>query len=149
MRPPDRSSDADTDQVNQAVAESNAIVELGAKVDHFPQDILLVEDNLIIALDAEDMLRSFGVKTVRLASGLAEALRAIDENPPDAALLDVNLGGDTSYEVAKRLKELAIPFVFATGYREEIAFPEPFQDVRRLRKPYSAEELREVIDGLV
>jgi two-component sensor histidine kinase len=148
-RPANRSSEADADQANPAMAESNVTVDSGTKMAQLPRDILLVEDNLIIALDTEDMLRSFGVETVRIASGLAEALKAIDEKPPEAALLDVNLGGDTSYEIAKRLEELGAPFVFATGYQEEIAFPDSFQDVRRLRKPYSAEALRETIEGLV
>ena len=61
-----------------------------------PQDVLLVEDNLIIALDTEEVMQRLGVATVRVASGVADALKTIDERKPDFALLDVNLGVETS-----------------------------------------------------
>jgi CheY-like chemotaxis protein len=112
------------------------------------QNILIVEDNPIIAFDTEEMLRELGAGTVRIANGLEDALEAIKECPPQLALLDINLGTSTSYEIARRLMDLAIPFVFSTGYREESAFPAPFQAVPSLRKPYTSEDLRSVMDGL-
>jgi CheY-like chemotaxis protein len=112
------------------------------------QNILIVEDNPIIAFDTEEMLRELGACTIRIANGLEEALEAIKECPPQLALLDINLGSNTSYEIARRLMDLAIPFVFSTGYREEDAFPAPFQAVPSLRKPYTAEDLRSVMAGL-
>jgi CheY-like chemotaxis protein len=111
-----------------------------------PKDVLVVEDNMIIALDAEDMMRKFGIGTVRSASGVGQALREISDHPPEFALLDVNLGAETSFEIARRLTELGVPFVFATGYGEQIAFPPEFSDVPKLRKPYSIEALREAVE---
>jgi two-component sensor histidine kinase len=105
-------------------------------------DVLLVEDNMIIALDAEEMLRELGAKSVRVASGVADALRTIDERAPDFALLDVNLGDETSFAIAERLSKLNVPFAFASGYDEQAAFPEEYAQVRKLSKPYSTESLR-------
>lgn len=107
-----------------------------------PDNVLLVEDNMIIALDTEDAIRGLGVKTVRTAAGVAEALRQIEERAPDFALLDVNLGAETSFEIGEVLAKRNIRFAFATGYGEQVAFPAPFADVPRLRKPYAVETLR-------
>jgi light-regulated signal transduction histidine kinase (bacteriophytochrome)/CheY-like chemotaxis protein len=107
-----------------------------------PDDVLLVEDNMIIALDTEDAIRRLGVTTVRTAAAVAEALRQIEERAPDFALLDVNLGVETSFEIGEVLAKRNIRFAFATGYGEQVAFPAPFADVPRLRKPYAAETLR-------
>ena len=120
-------------------AESAAPSSPGGAV---PQDVLLVEDNLIIALDTEEVMQRLGVATVRVASGVADALKTIDERKPAFALLDVNLGVETSYEIAERLMALKVPFAFATGYGEQIAFPPEFAAVPKIRKPYSTETLR-------
>jgi light-regulated signal transduction histidine kinase (bacteriophytochrome) len=123
----------------ETVAEST---EDGGRM---PKDVLVVEDNMIIALDAEDIMRKFGVGTVRSASSVAQALREISDRPPEFALLDVNLGTETSFEIAKRLTELGVPFVFATGYGEQVAFPPEFSDAPKLRKPYSIDSLRAAV----
>ena len=112
-----------------------------------PKDVLVVEDNLIIALDAEDMLHRLGVERVRTASNVAEALRQIDERAPDFALLDVNLGVETSFEIATRLAALNVPFAFTTGYGEQGAFPDEFATVPKVRKPYTADGLRATMAG--
>jgi DNA-binding NtrC family response regulator len=110
-----------------------------------PKDVLVVEDNMIIALDAEDIMRKFGVGTVRSASSVAQALREISDHAPEFALLDVNLGTETSFEIAKRLTEIGVPFVFATGYGEQVAFPPEFSGAPKLRKPYSIDALRAAV----
>src|SRR5260370_36119562 len=89
----------------------------------FPDDILIVEDDLIIALDFEDTILGFGVKTVRTAASVARALEMIAERAPDFALLDVGLVHEKSFAVAERLDALKIPFVFVPGYGPKLAFP--------------------------
>jgi light-regulated signal transduction histidine kinase (bacteriophytochrome)/CheY-like chemotaxis protein len=122
-------------------AESIAAVSAGA----LPHDVLLVEDNMIIALDTEEQILRLGVAEVRTACSVGDALRAIDERAPDFALLDVNLGAETSFEIAEFLHQRGIRFAFATGYGEQVAFPASFADAPRLRKPYAAENLRAVL----
>jgi light-regulated signal transduction histidine kinase (bacteriophytochrome) len=112
-----------------------------------PRDVLLVEDAMIIALDAEDMMRQLGVETVRVTSNVNGALKAIVERPPDFALLDVNLGNETSFRIAEHLKALGIRFAFATGYGDDLAFPPAFANTPKLRKPYISQSIRDVLIG--
>jgi light-regulated signal transduction histidine kinase (bacteriophytochrome) len=129
-----------------ATSHAAAADSVGAVV-AMPRDVLLVEDAVIIALDAEDMMRELGVETVRVTSSVNQALKEIIERPPDFALLDVNLGGETSFKIAERLKELGIRFAFATGYGDDLAFPPAFANTPRLRKPYFSQSIREVLLG--
>jgi hypothetical protein len=68
-------------------------------------------------------------------------MKAIAARPPDFALLDINLGRETSFAVAEHLASLGIPFVFTTGYGEDIAFPPKLLGVPRVRKPYTGDAL--------
>jgi CheY-like chemotaxis protein len=110
-----------------------------------PRDVLLLEDNYIIALDTEDMLLGLGITAVRTANSLGQALEEIAAQVPDFAFLDVNVGDDKSFEVAERLREKGIPFAFATGYRDGIAFPAAFTQVPIVTKPYNPDGLREAL----
>src|SRR5258708_16288920 len=111
----------------------------------FPDDVLIVEDDLIIALDFEDTILGFGVKTVRTAASVAEALEVIADRAPDFALLDVGLVHEKSFAIAERLDALKVPFVFVTGYGADVRLPAAFADKRRLPKPYSAEALQAML----
>ena len=66
---------------------------------------------------------------------MSDALAAIEAGPPSAAILDVNLGGEQVYPVARALRERGIPFMFATGYGER-RLPSEFEGERTLQKPY-------------
>jgi CheY-like chemotaxis protein len=104
--------------------------------------VLVVEDNMIIALEAEEVLTAMGAETVDMAASVREALRLIETSPPDRALLDVNLGSETSVAVATKLAALGIPFAFATGYGESFKVPAELGDVPVVKKPYGADSLR-------
>ena len=106
-----------------------------------PADVLIVEDDPIIALDFEDTLLGFGVKTIRSASNVARALQMIAERAPDFALLDVGLVREKSFAIAERLDALKIPFVFVTGYGADVKLPAALADRPRLSKPYSTQAL--------
>jgi len=97
--------------------------------------ILLVEDQLVIAMDAEMMLAGKGASTIETAASSGEALRKLAHFTPDAAVLDVNLGTETSLPVAEELARRSIPFVFATGYGDNIMVPQSFA-APTIRKPY-------------
>ena len=77
-----------------------------ASSDGMPNDVLVVEDDPIIALDFEDTILGFGVKTVRTAANVAKALDMIADRPPEFALLDVSLIREKSFAVAERLEAL-------------------------------------------
>ena len=96
--------------------------------------ILIVEDEALIALDLESALLGAGCLVFGPMAGLAEALRRIDDEPFDAALLDVNLNGELIFPLAEALAERSIPFVFLTGYADTI-IPERFRERPICRKP--------------
>lgn len=103
--------------------------------------ILLVEDQMLIAMDAEGMLADRGFTSVATANSAAEALRYIKSTPVAVAILDVNLGDSTSLPVAEALRERGVPFVFATGYGDGGTIPPELADVPVVRKPYDAQAL--------
>ena len=110
-----------------------------------PNDVLIVEDDPIVALDFEDTILGFGVKTVRTAGSVAKALKMIADRAPDFALLDVGLVREKSFAIAERLDVLKIPFVFVTGYGRDVGLPAALADKPRLPKPYSTDALRAVL----
>jgi CheY-like chemotaxis protein len=109
--------------------------------DRMPGDVLIVEDDPIIALGIEDTILGFGVKTVRTAGSVARALAMIADRAPDFALLDVGLVREKSFAVAERLQTLKIPFIFVTGYGAEVRLPPAFADTPRLAKPCPSDAL--------
>ncbi len=111
------------------------------QVDLRGKSLLLVEDSMMIALDAQMMLQNCGAE-VEIAATTSDARRALKLNAFDAAILDVNLYIETSFAVAEDLQDRAIPFVFATGYGETISVPERFRHVHVISKPYVEETLR-------
>jgi DNA-binding NtrC family response regulator len=107
-----------------------------------PTDVLIVEDNYIIALDTEDMLQELGIETVRTANSISQALAMIADRTPNYAFVDVNLGDEKSFAVAEKLHELGVPFAFATGYGNSDDFPPHFATMPIVAKPYSIARLR-------
>jgi DNA-binding NtrC family response regulator len=112
-----------------------------------PDDVLVVEDDAIIAMDFEDTILGFGAKTVRIASNVSRALKMIDERVPDFALLDIGLVQEKSFAIAERLETLGIPFAFVTGYGADACVPAPFAQRQRLPKPCTADALEAVLRG--
>ena len=113
-----------------------------ASHDAMPGDVLIVEDDPIIALDFEDTILGCGVTKIRTAGNVARALEMIADRAPEFALLDVGLVREKSFAIAERLAALRIPFVFVTGYGAEVRLPPAFADKPRLPKPCSGDTLR-------
>jgi DNA-binding NtrC family response regulator len=105
-----------------------------------PADVLIVEDDPIIALDFEDTILALGVQRVRCAGSVTTALNLIEARAPEFALLDVGLAREKSFAVAEKLAALKIPFAFVTGYGADKVPPE-FADRPRLPKPCSSDAL--------
>lgn len=101
------------------------------------ENVLLVEDNIIIAMDAEAMLQEIGFGEVWVANSAAAALQRIAAGEVTCAILDINLGSETSAPVAEKLQALGIPFVFASGYGEKQRLPADLKHVTVITKPYS------------
>lgn len=102
--------------------------------------ILLVEDEALIALDIETILEGAGYGRIITANTVAGALRKIGEQGFDAALLDLNLGSETTIAVADELVRRDIPFLLVTG-RDAAQLPDELRHRPIVRKPYGTGEI--------
>lgn len=109
--------------------------------------ILIVEDEALIAMTAEDIITGLGGVVIGPATTVSEGLRLAESAPIDAALLDVNLNGYRSDAIAHALDQRGIPYVFATGYGRQGV--EGFPDAPVIAKPYSAAALAELLGALI
>jgi DNA-binding NtrC family response regulator len=110
--------------------------------------VLILEDSLIIAMEAEEILHEIGMDTVEIASNLEQAIVAINADSYDFALLDVNLGEGMSFGFARMLMERGIRFGFVTGYSTTQDFPADMQQVPLLVKPFDAVAMQHFVDKL-
>ena len=109
--------------------------------------ILVVEDEALVAMLVEDALLDAGFAMIGPARSVAQAMASLDEETPDAVVLDLNLGGETSLGVADALIARGIPFVVATGYGAA-GLPESHRHVPVLPKPYDPGDLIAILDRL-
>ncbi|OHD03496.1 MAG: two-component system sensor histidine kinase/response regulator [Sphingomonadales bacterium RIFCSPLOWO2_12_FULL_63_15] len=112
------------------------------------RNVLLVEDNMIIAMDGEDALRDLGADVSTVAS-VGRAQEAILVQSIDLAVLDFNLGHETSLPVADLLTQKGIPFLFATGYGDGLELPERFAHIVLVKKPYSGTTLAQALGPMI
>lgn len=103
------------------------------------QRLLVVEDELLVALDIESILTEAGMVVIGPAASAAEALELIASTAFDAALLDANLHGEPIDEVAAALVDARIPFAYVTGYGRE-SLPAGFE-APIIAKPFDATQL--------
>ena len=106
--------------------------------------ILIVEDEMLVAMNIEDMLLALGHEVAGIASRLAPALALAAECEIDVAMLDVNLAGEPSFAVADILDRRGIPYLFATGYGRDGIAP-AYRAAPVLQKPFRSGELRDAI----
>lgn len=112
-----------------------------------PARVLLVEDNAIVAMNAEELLLEIGVSEVVIACSVAEANMHCDAQQFDFALLDVNLGSETSLPIASRLHRENIPLAFTSGLGEQLELPADLINCPILGKPYLLEDLERTLRG--
>jgi CheY-like chemotaxis protein len=98
--------------------------------------ILIVEDEALLALTLADELSLLGCSSVGPFTTLGHAMQAVRDLEFDAAIVDVNLGGQFVYPVADELLARGVPFVFLTGYARS-TLPERLQACPHLLKPYN------------
>ena len=110
--------------------------------------VLIVEDEAIIAMTAEDMVEDLGCTIAGIASNLAEALAHAEAGGFDVALLDINLHGENSMAVAELLAAKGTPFVFTTGYGTTGPGAN-FVGVPVLSKPYRTDQIGEAISQVL
>lgn len=112
-----------------------------------PARILVVEDNILIAMDVEDLIAEQGCTPVGPVSNVADGLAAVRQTVLDGAVLDVNLGDERVWPVAELLDEQGVPFVIATGY-SDAEIPDRFKACPRLEKPITPNRLAAILAEL-
>jgi CheY-like chemotaxis protein len=111
--------------------------------------ILIVEDEMLLAMDLEMFLEDRGCEVLGPASNVAEALAILEAERPDAATVDMNLNGDSSAPVAAALQECGVPFVFVSGYNDKQNDYPAFKDVPFVNKPYDTADLHRQLDRML
>lgn len=111
-----------------------------------PEDeALILEDNVIIALDAESILQELGFVRCHIAVSVSEALDIISQNPITFAMLDICLREETCEKVASLLRDRGTSFVFASGYDDSLTLGPGFDSVPNVPKPYSVWDVSNAI----
>jgi CheY-like chemotaxis protein len=106
------------------------------------RNVLIVEDEFLIAMDLADMLRKLGATSVRTEFGVAAALASLEgQPPPDCAALDFRLGATTAEPVADALLARRIPFIFVTGYEDVALMPKRFHALPVAHKPMNMADI--------
>ena len=110
--------------------------------------VLVVEDEYLIAMEMAHCLRAEGAEIVGPVANAKQALALIEAGPLDAAVLDVNLRGEAVYEVADRLCERRVPYLFATG---EVLIEDrsDYRSRPKLEKPMLGTELLLAVRRLI
>ncbi|MBA4789304.1 MAG: response regulator [Rhizobiales bacterium] len=113
--------------------------------------ILIVEDELLVALSLEESLRAQGGTVIGPAGTLAEARHLAQDVEADVAILDVNLRGEPVFEAAEILMERGIPLIFCSGMVGSAPLPPAFASARQVPKPYTGavivDAVRRALDG--
>mgnify|MGYP002782063309 FL=1 len=109
------------------------------------RNILVVEDEPLIAMMLEDFLETLGHRIHASCDNLADALNACEDGGFDLAILDVNLKGELVWPVAEALRERGVPFVIASGGHVEPP-PATFAEAPLLEKPYTIDRIGPVLE---
>lgn len=111
-----------------------------------PAKILVVEDELFVALDIETLLLTHGYAVLGPASTIDAALTLLDAELPDVALLDFNINGETVILVADRLRGFGIPIVLTSAYEiGHLNTLEPFEGALFVSKPFDSRDLLKAV----
>lgn len=115
------------------------------KPDFSGLSVLIMEDDLMLADDASEAIARTGANVLGPFADEASAMRCVRETLPDCAILDVNLGQGPTYQLARLLRALDVPFSFMTGYDANL-LPDEFRGVHCLQKPV---QVRHIVHAVV
>lgn len=112
--------------------------------------ILVVEDQLLLAMDICMSVAGEGFETLGPCKSVDSALEVLLGETPKAAILDVNLGsGATSEPIAEELTRLKVPFAFLTAYSRDIPIMDKFPEALFASKPLNDREMKRLLEGLM
>jgi DNA-binding LytR/AlgR family response regulator len=120
----------------------------GAKLPLTGRNILIVEDEYLIADEARSEFQTQGANVIGPAASVEQGLRLVETNRIDAGLLDIRLQGNLVFPVAQLLLDSGIPFFFVTGY-DAMIMPDQFRELRRFTKPADYQVIAKALSDLL
>lgn len=111
--------------------------------------ILIVEDDPFIAMDLQDTFEEAGFNVLGPVASVDPGLRLIRDTLPDVAMLDYNLGRETSIPIAHKLDEIEVPYIFLSGQVNRVVTANIKKDHKVVTKPFNVEQLLDCINDLV
>ncbi|WP_432256088.1 response regulator [Limimaricola sp. AA108-03] len=118
---------------------------LSAKIGRLMALIMIVEDEILIAIDLHEHLEELGHDIHGPYSSVAQATRALGTVPPDLAVLDVSLGDAEIDPLAATLQSMGVPVVFHSGHPDKVGYEQRFPGSIFCPKPSSPQEIRNAI----
>ncbi len=109
--------------------------------------VLIVEDEMYLAMLLQDLLEDAGYRVLK-AARLPAAVALAESGEIDAAMLDINLGGTEVFPAAHVLRQRGIPFLFTSGYGSN-GLPPEYRHSPMLQKPYDQALLQQALDALL
>ena len=106
--------------------------------------VLVVEDEMLVAMLVEDILEELGLEVAGICGHLDDALKLAASEAVDFVILDVNLDGKRSFPVADILRARNIPFVFATGYGAK-ALEAEYANAQMISKPFMFGDIKQAL----
>ena len=110
--------------------------------------ILVVEDSPVVGPFTADVLTDLGCEVVGPAPNMAAGRELIEEAQFDAAIMDVHIRGERVFPLCDVLERKGVPFVLTSGYADW-TMPEKWRDRPRLQKPYTIDDIRDAVAGLL
>lgn len=110
--------------------------------------ILIVEDDPFIAMDLEDTFKMVGYDVLGPFADVENALATLQKRPPNVAILDYNLGKETSIPIAKKLHKEEIPYMFLSGQVATVVISPDIPARPVINKPFVPEQLVELVHSL-
>lgn len=111
--------------------------------------IMIVEDDPFIAMDLEDTFSARGYTVSGPFADVDAALKSLNQSRPNAALLDYNLGQETSIPLARKLHTEYIPYIFLSGQIESVITGHDLPERPVVSKPFVPEQLVSMVDNLI
>jgi len=111
----------------------------------FPSSLFVLEDSMMVAMEMAEMLRGFGAAHVQTSATVAKAKIALAKVKPDFAVLDISLRDEESFEIAFKLLEMNVPFIFVSGFGSNYEMPKELKGQTILTKPVEENELKSTI----
>jgi CheY-like chemotaxis protein len=109
------------------------------------RSILIVEDEMLVAMALEDLFRQLGCEVLGPANSVERALSMLERMQPDVALLDLNLNGEPVTPVARALTDRGVPFVVTSGYSDPALQEPELRAAPKVDKPFRQEVLARTV----